>query len=339
MKYNIVYNEDCLQGLKKLPDECIDCVVTSPPYYALRDYGCEGQIELEETPQAYIDSLTEIFMEIYRVLKPTGTLWINIGDTYNGNKMGNTETNKNKKVAERNEFKKKIWHGAKQKDLIGIPWMLAFSLRDRGWYLRQDIIWYKPNAMPESVKDRCTKSHEYIFLLTKSQKYYFDQEQIQEIATGYDGRKDVKYKGSTKYKDAHILPNNGVQSMAKNGHERWKFKNLQPKGQQPHSMHLRRASGQQDYIYPVRNKRDVWTVNTKPDKNAHFAVYPEKLIEPCILAGCPYDGVVLDPFMGSGTTARVAKHFGRKYIGFELNKEYLAIIKHKTIIEEDLFAR
>lgn len=322
MELDIVYNEDCLQGLKRLPDNSVDCCVTSPPYYALRDYGMDEQIGLEETPQAYIDRLTEVFMEVYRVLKPTGTCWLNIGDSYNGNKKGNTETNKNKRVAESNHFEKKLWDGAKQKDLIGIPWMLAFTLRANGWYLRQDIIWHKPNPMPESVTDRCTKSHEYIFLLSKSEQYFFDYEQIQEVATGYDGRKDTMMKGSTKYADAPIVPGQSVQSMAKRGHERWKFK-----------------EGDDGTAAPVRNKRDVWSVNTKPDLNAHFAVYPEELIRPCILAGSPKGGVVLDPFMGSGTTARVARHWGRHYVGFELNPDYIDIIRKKSNVEVDMFAQ
>lgn len=320
MEIDIVYNEDCLQGLKRLPDNSVDCCVTSPPYYALRDYGMEEQIGLEETPQAYIDRLTDVFMDVYRVLKPTGTCWLNIGDSYNGNKKGNTETNKNKRVAESSHFEKKLWDGAKQKDLIGIPWMLAFSLRAKGWYLRQDIIWHKPNPMPESVTDRCTKSHEYIFLLSKSDKYFFDYEQIQEEATGYDGRKDTMMKGSTKYANAPIVPGQSVQSMAQRGHERWKFKEGE------------------DGMTPVRNKRDVWSVNTKPDMNAHFAVYPEELIRPCILAGCPINGVVLDPFMGSGTTARVARKEGRHFVGFELNPDYIKIINQKTAVTLNLFA-
>lgn len=204
--------------------------------------------------------------------------------------------------------------------------MLAFALRSQGWYLRQDIIWHKPNPMPESVTDRCTKSHEYIFLLSKSQRYYFDYEAIQEEATGYDGRKDTMMKGSKKY-DTQIMPNQSVQSMAKNGHERWKFKskNYQCDRQQPNS-----GAGITDEIYPVRNKRDVWQVNTKPCKEAHFATYPFELIKPCILAGCPEDGIVLDPFMGSGTTAIVARSLNRNYLGIELNPEYIKIA-HKRL--------
>lgn len=319
MEIDVIYNEDCLQGLRKLPAECVDCCVTSPPYYALRDYGCDGQIGLEDTPQAYIDRLTEVFMEVHRVLKPTGTLWVNIGDSYNGNKKGNTETNKNKRVAESNDFKKKLWNGAKQKDLIGIPWMLAFRLRDAGWYLRQDIIWHKPNVMPEPATDRCTKSHEYIFLLSKAERYYFDYEQIQEEATTMENRPA------------------GVVLNRKFGYD--SKQNLHPEA---YLMSGKSKQGQvsaDDMPTGKRNKRDVWSVNTKPDLNAHFAVYPEELIRPCILAGCPKGGVVLDPFMGSGTTARCAHRWGRHYIGFELNPEYIDIIRRKSNVEVDMFAQ
>lgn len=267
---NTIINGNSLEVLKSLPDNSIDCCVTSPPYYALRDYGCDGQIGLEETPEKYIERLCDVFSEVRRILTPEGTLWVNIGDSYNGNKVGNTEIVKNKKVSESNDFHKKLWSGAKPKDLIGIPFMLAFTLRSQGWYLRQDIIWSKPNPMPESVTDRCTKSHEYIFLLSKSQKYYFDYEAIQE--------------------EARMIED----------------------------------------VYAVRNKRDVWTVNTQPCKEAHFATYPFELIKPCILAGCPENGIVLDPFMGSGTTAIVARSLNRNYLGVELNPEYIKIA-HKRL--------
>ena len=319
MELDIVYNEDCLQGLKRLPDNSVDCCVTSPPYYALRDYGMDEQIGLEETPQAYIDRLTDVFMEVYRVLKPTGTCWLNIGDSYNGNKKGNTETNKNKRVAESNHFEKKLWDGAKQKDLIGIPWMLAFTLRAKGWYLRQDIIWHKPNVMPEPVKDRCTKSHEYIFLLSKSERYYFDYEQIQEDATTMENR------------PAGVVRNRkfGYDSKQNRHPEAYLMSGTSKQGE----------VSADDMPTGKRNKRDVWSVNTKPDLNAHFAVYPEELIRPCILAGCPKGGVVLDPFMGSGTTARVARHWGRHYVGFELNPDYIDIIRKKSNVEVDMFAQ
>ena len=193
--------------------------------------------------------------------------------------------------------------------------MLAFALRADGWYLRQDIIWAKPNPMPESVKDRCTKSHEYIFLLSKSAKYYYDNEAIMELATGYDGRKDTMFKGSKKYK-------NSGQTFAERGHERWQYKNLQPDGQQPNTMHLNRLEGE-EYMSPVRNKRDVWTVTTKPYKGAHYATFPPDLIKPCILAGAPEGGIVFDPFVGSGTTVATAIQLGRKGIGIDLSFKYL----------------
>lgn len=310
---------DNIEVLKTLPDGIVDCCVTSPPYYGLRDYGTgkwiggdpncphrrlskfsektitghhqqelagnvgdaiyksvcplcgavreDKQIGLEDTPEEYIQRLVDVFHEVKRCLKDDGTLWVNIGDTYNN-----------------------AWDGAKNKDLIGIPWMLAFALRNDGWYLRQDIIWHKPNPMPESVKDRCTKSHEYIFLLSKKPHYYFDYEAIQEEATGYDGRKDTMMKGSTKYDTDDYLPNQNKQTMASKGHERWHFKNLADKGQTPNTMHERRANGEADIIYPVRNKRDVWSVCVKPNFEAHFATFPENLITPCILAGCRNGG-------------------------------------------------
>ena len=313
-----IYNEDCLQGLKHLPDNSVDCCITSPPYYALRDYGVDGQIGLEETPQQYIDRLTDVFMEVHRVLKPEGTLWINIGDSYNGNKKGNTETNKNKKVAESSHFEKKIWKECKQKDLIGIPWMLAFSLRNEGWYLRQDIIWNKPNVMPEPATDRCVKAHEYIFLLSKSERYYFDYEQIQEEATTHENRPS------------------GVVRNRKFGYD--SKQNQHPEAYLMSSADKTGEVTEADMPTGKRNKRDVWSVNTKPDLNAHFAVYPEELIRPCILAGCPLGGVVLDPFMGSGTTARAARRWGRHYVGFELHPDHIKSIEKKVQVAVDLFA-
>ena len=318
MEYNKIINGNSLEVLKSLPDNSIDCCVTSPPYYALRDYGVDGQIGLEETPEAYIAKLSDVFMEVYRVLKPEGTLWLNIGDSYNGNKKGNTETIKHKVVAESNDFHKKLWKGAKQKDLIGVPWMLAFTLRSQGWYLRQDIIWEKGNPLPESVTDRCTKSHEYIFLMSKSQKYYFDYEAIQEEATS-SGKPRVfganNQKGTLRNDVGRVFNP--------------RTKNCQYDGQKPNSFHLSRENGEPDKEYYVRNKRDVWSVNVKPCKEAHFATYPFELIKPCILAGCPENGIVLDPFMGSGTTAIVARSLNRNYIGVELNPEYIKIAQKR----------
>ena len=323
---NTIINGNSLEVLKSLPDNSIDCCVTSPPYYALRDYGCDGQIGLEETPEKYIESLCDVFSEVRRVLTPEGTLWLNIGDSYNGNKVGNTEVVKNKKVSESNDFHKKLWGGAKPKDLIGIPWMLAFALRSQGWYLRQDIIWQKPNPMPESVTDRCTKSHEYIFLMSKSQKYYFDYEAIQEPCAD---QSRTNYACGNRTNGINKDRNdNDFGERSKN----WKprTKNCQYDGQKPNSFHLSRENGEPDKEYYVRNKRDVWSVNVKPCSEAHFATYPFELIKPCILAGCPENGIVLDPFMGSGTTAIVARSLNRNYLGVELNPEYIKIA-HKRL--------
>lgn len=374
MEVNRIILGDCLEVLKTLPDNSVDCCVTSPPYYALRDYGTstwEGgdpncqhqtkgisnnrnfidkngrggncsaiggkvclkcgavrvdkQLGLENTPEEYIAKMTEVFMEVYRVLKPEGTLWLNIGDSYNGNKIDNTETIKHKKVSDSNDFHKKLRRGAKPKDLIGIPWMLAFSLRNAGWYLRQDIIWHKPNPMPESVTDRCTKAHEYIFLFSKSYKYYFDYEAIQEPCTDQhrtNFQSDSRSNGINKDRN-----DNDLGERSKN----WKpkTKNCQYDGQRPNSMRLRREAGLSDETYIVRNKRDVWSVNVKPCKEAHFATYPTELIRPCILAGCPKGGVVLDCFMGAGTTAIVAKSLDRNYLGIELNPEYKEIAEKR----------
>ena len=323
---NTIINGNSLEVLKSLPDNSIDCCVTSPPYYALRDYGCDGQIGLEETPEKYIESLCDVFSEVRRVLTPEGTLWLNIGDSYNGNKVGNTEVVKNKKVSESNDFHKKLWGGAKPKDLIGIPWTLAFALRSQGWYLRQDIIWQKPNPMPESVTDRCTKSHEYICLMSKSQKYYFDYEAIQEPCAD---QSRTNYACGNRTNGINKDRNdNDFGERSKN----WKprTKNCQYDGQKPNSFHLSRENGEPDKEYYVRNKRDVWSVNVKPCSEAHFATYPFELIKPCIWAGCPENGIVRDPFMGSGTTAIVARSLNRNYLGVELNPEYIKIA-HKRL--------
>lgn len=322
MKRNHIYLGDCLDVLQQFPYDSIDCCVTSPPYYGLRDYGIEGQLGLENTPEEYIAKMTEVFMAVYRVMKPEGTLWLNIGDSYNGYK-GNAKS-------QYYDSRFVGGHGGhparpsgfglehkelKPKDLIGIPWMLAFSLRNTGWYLRQDIIWHKPNPMPESVTDRCTKSHEYIFLLSKSQKYYFDHEAIQEPAVSSDKPKKQSRFGGYKYGD-----NEDTHFSTYSGNE-W----------QPQT----KVEGD-EYVY-VRNKRDVWQVNVKTCKEAHFATYPPDLVRPCILAGCPKGGVVLDPFMGSGTTALVAKALDRDYIGIELNPEYKAIAQRRLFDKFGLF--
>jgi len=308
MKTNKIYQGDCLEIMKTWPDGFVNCCVTSPPYWGLRDYGVDGQLGLEKTPEEYVSKMVAVFAEVKRVLKPEGTLWLNLGDSYmsgggasrhQGYSDPKYTNGRNGNHIEPQSFKHPI---IKPKDLVGIPWMVAFALRQDGWYLRQDIIWHKPNPMPESVRDRCTKSHEYIFLLSKQPKYYCDMEAIKEEAN-YDGRKDTVMKGSDKYK-GHIMPNGSPQTVASSGHERWK----------------ENADG-----VKVRNKRSVWTVTTKPYSEAHFATFPPDLITPCVLAGCLKDGLVLDPFMGSGTTAMVAYENNRNYIGCELNPEYIKL--------------
>ncbi len=306
-----IYNGDVLTILQNIPDESISMCVTSPPYWGLRDYktkiqiwdnkkNCKhnwiesnfcskcgawkGNLGLEPTPELYIKHLVIIFKEIKRVLKKDGTLWLNLGDTY---AIKNTPKN------------------IKAKDLIGIPWTIAFTLRSEGWYLRQDIIWNKKNPMPQAVKDRCTTAHEYIFLLSKNNKYYYDYEAIQEEAA-YDGRKDTLFKGSLKYKE-DIIPGYSEHILATKSHQRWIWKDGKP----------------------VKNKRSVWTVSTKPFPAAHFATFPEKLITPCILSGCPHKGIVLDPFFGSGTTGIVAAKYNRKFIGIELNPEFCELAKKR----------
>lgn len=303
MKRNCILVGDCIEQLRKLPDESIDCCITSPPYYGLRDYGVDGQIGLENTPQEYVLKLVDVFKEVKRVLKSNGTLWLNIGDSYcnsNGYARASKQYQRQgRNDAPANDRDLKMLHdsGFKTKDLIGIPWMLAFALRDDGWYLRQDIIWEKPNPMPESVRDRCTRSHEYIFLLSKSQHYHYDCDAIKE-------RAKTKPTKRNKHKE-------GYQADYAKGD--------------------RFSPGERVYgADGYRNKRDVWNVSLRPVKEAHFATYPEKLIEPCILAGCIEGGVVLDPFFGSGTTGIVAMKHGRDFIGIELNPEYIKIAKRRT---------
>lgn len=367
---------DCRDVLKELPDNSIHCCVTSPPYYGLRDYGVEGQIGLEQSPEEYVNELVNVFREVRRVLRDDGTLWLNLGDSYvGGAKKGKHEgekqkTNRGATWGENDNLATLKAHinGLKTKDLIGIPWRVAFALQADGWYLRQDIVWEKGNTMPESVRDRCTKSHEYIFLLSKSQKYFFDSDAIKEESTTCDPRRPYTSQGAKKL----------------DGRKTWHSGEPRSKGD-----------------FTKRNKRDVWHVNTKPYKGAHFATFSPKLIEPCILAGTSEHGVcsvcgtpferitevigqvkqkwgtterpdcrpgnesgkgdkglrtgmvnikdtvgwkpscscnsgitpaiVLDPFGGSGTTGEVCRGLGREYILIELNPEYKTLIQARTM--------
>ena len=329
---------DCLTYLRQLPDECVNCCVTSPPYYGLRDYGMDGQIGLEETPDAYIGRLVEVFRETQRILKSTGTLWINIGDSYAGSGKGawkNKMTQKEVYVPDPGDAVSrmpKVWAGVKPKDLIGIPWMLAFALRADGWYWRADIVWHKPNPMPESVTDRPTKAHEYILLFAKSPRYYFNAEAIKQPAqpsTIARVAQDIEYQAGS----ARSLKTNGRMKAVIGGRKRQKQNDsLDP------SNPMFRNNSYREYEYTTLvNKRSVWEVPTMPFKEAHFAVYPEKLIVDCIKAGCPNDGLVLDPFMGGGTTAVVSRKLNRHFIGCELNPEYVKIAEKRLKNEIGLF--
>jgi DNA modification methylase len=295
MTPNTIYEGDCIETMKQWDAGCVQTCITSPPYYGLRDYGHEGQIGLEETPEAFVAKMVEVFSEVKRVLRDDGTLWLNLGDSYNGastNRSGQNGYNDGR--ANRSaRFSNGGVEGLKPKDLIGIPWMVAFALRADGWYLRQDIIWHKPNPMPESVTDRCTKAHEYIFLFSKSQKYHFDASAIREPL-------------------ANPERTNFQSGSRPNGEN---------KDRNDNDLSVR----SKDAVYENRNKRSVWTVTTKPYSGAHFATFPPDLIEPCILAGAPEGGIVLDPFMGSGTTAHTALRAGRQYVGCELNGEYIKL--------------
>jgi DNA modification methylase len=299
---NIIEFGDCRETMRRWREQGIKAqtCVTSPPYYGLRDYGHDGQIGLEETPEEYIAAMVDVFRCVWDVLADDGTLWLNIGDSYYNYRPGKGQALVKQSVANSDQDLPQTCarrgnklEGLKEKDLIGIPWMLAFALRADGWYLRQDIIWHKPNPMPESVQDRCTKAHEYIFLMSKKQKYYYDADAIRE-----------------PHKRLWDESNGG--NMSDVGHK--KNGKIETKQTHPNGYPMPNELG--------ANKRSVWTITTKPYEGAHFAVFPQDLIEPCILAGAAPGQVVLDPFMGSGTTAQVAQHLGRQYLGCELNPEY-----------------
>ena len=300
MKDTILFG-DCRETLTAFIDKA-RCCITSPPYYGLRDYGGESkQIGQEDTPEEYIQSLVDVFRKVRDCLTDDGTLWVNIGDSYYNYRPGKsypkqTVSKTNQDLPEYTPKRANKLDGYKEKDLIGIPWMLAFALRSDGWYLRQDIIWHKPNPMPESVKDRCTKSHKYLFLLSKNKNYYYDHESIKEKAVGerWGGNKPINM--------------NNTKDTAN------QFSGLT----RPRKM-----------VYDKRNKRSVWKVTNNPYKGSDFAVFPPELITPCILAGSEKNDIILDPFMGSGTTAMVAKELGRYYLGCELHEEYGNLIQDR----------
>lgn len=286
---------DALDILQRLPDAFVQCCVTSPPYYALRDYHVDGQIGVEETPEVYIEHLVAVFREIRRVLCSNGVLWLNIGDTYaNDVKWGGYPSGKHQKELH-SMVRPRRFTGLPGKNLLGIPWRLALALQADGWYLRCDIIWSKGNALPESMKDRPTRAHEYLFLLAKSEHYFYDADSIREPAVTESNRR-------------------------KKSDETWgKLAQLTPVGE-----------GEREWNHPLgRNKRSVWMINTQPFPQAHFAVMPPKLVEPCILAGSHVGDIVIDPFMGSGTVATVARQQGRSYLGIELNPDYVKLAEER----------
>ena len=365
---------DCREVLKTLPSKSINCVVTSPPFWGLRDYqtgvwiggdpNCphmrttkigktvktitghqtihdhgigvgdaiyksecpkcgalrkDAQLGLEETPTEFTENLVKVFREVHRVLKDDGTLWLNLGDSYSGSGKGSSNS-LNKEHHHLEDIHSKIVpNGLKEKDLVGIPWRVAFALQADGWYLRQDIIWHKPNPMPESVKDRCTKSHEYIFLLSKKRNYYYNNDAIREPHTWEEKkpRPSGMARNGTKYREKVKYGGGGSGLLGHSGSYK--------------------ADGS-PLNHPLgKNKRSVWTVNTKPYKEAHFAVFPTELIEPCVKAGCPKGGTVLDPFGGSGTTGLVADRLGLDAVIIELNKNYIDIANDRVKNETPLF--
>jgi DNA modification methylase len=312
---------DCLDVLTTLPSGSVSCCVTSPPYWGLRDYGVKGQIGLEETPEAYVGRMVEVFREVKRVLADDGTLWLNLGDSYAGSNASQggdgsraTYADGRKSLAgamaratHRNSqvLQPKIVPGLPAKNLLGIPWRVAFALQADGWYLRSDIIWHKPNPMPESVRDRPTKAHEYLFLLTKRERYFYDADAVREPhAVPTQNRYSTARRSEAK---AHGERGKGFNAIGSDYTRKTAF----------------------DPSSTGRNRRSVWTICPKPYKGAHFATFPPALVEPCILAGCPKGGVVLDPFCGSGTTGQVAAEHGRSFLGIELNGDYLKLARER----------
>jgi DNA modification methylase len=297
---------DCIETMRRMPDGIVQTCVTSPPYFGLRDYGHDGQIGLEPTPVEFVGKLVEVFREVRRVLRDDGTLWLNLGDSYAANRgyqvpstlMNGDTTNQAQAGSGRGMLASDF--GLKPKDLIGIPWRVALALQADGWYLRQDIIWHKPNPMPESVRDRCTKAHEYLFLLTKSDRYSFDSGAIAERASDLRGPGNVN--------PVRALP--GERDSGDNANIRGSLHKIGPR--------------------ETRNKRSVWSIATQSFDGAHFATFPEALVEPCILAGSRPGDIVFDPFMGSGTVASVAQRLGRRWLGAELNPDYIALQAERT---------
>ena len=351
----IIINGDCRTAMRELPDGCVNCCVTSPPYWGLRDYGHADQIGQEQTPEAYVETMRQVFAEVWRVLRDDGTLWLNLGDSYFGSWGNYSGENRGKGyqriIVNGSQVPNPAYDGRekcrpsatkkhatlKPKDLIGIPWRVALALQADGWYLRSDIIWAKANCMPESVTDRPTRSHEYLYLLTKSERYHYDHEAIKEPCI-YDVDGTGTAARKARAAGNKLLPTgerNGIRPAGYKNSVNFEGKN---KGKEKQRGHSRRHDGfndrwdkmeKEEQCTGMRNKRDVWTVAPANYPEAHFATYPPALITPCILAGCPVNGVVLDPFGGSGTTGQVALELGRRAVLVELNPEYIKLINQR----------
>lgn len=339
-----IFHSDCREVLRSLADGSVRCCVTSPPYFALRNYGHDDQIGLEDSPADYIAEMIKVFREVQRVLADDGTLWLNIGDSYcSSDKWGGSSGGKNytsaaggfprsrtgkdcdpKRGDAANGQPKKMCagDGLKPKDLVGIPWMLAFALRADGWYLRQEIIWHKPAPMPESCRDRCTKAHESIFLLAKSPRYYFDAAAISEESQGSPNREPHGWAVGADDHSA-VAHNTPGKHRKVNGGACFGKQRQDVEGTGAQSRTFERP------VYDKRNKRSVWTVASEGFDGAHFATFPRKLIEPCILAGSAKGDLVLDPFFGSGTTGQVCRDLGRRCVGIELNLDYIELAKKR----------
>lgn len=341
-----VYEGDVLEVLRDMADESVDCVVTSPPYWGLRDYGVPGQIGLERTPPAFVAVMVEVFREVRRVMRERGTLWLNLGDSYLSRpdnfmraRRGHNSTLSGLPgpAGVLNAPHRKPQQGIKPKDMVGIPWRVAFALQEDGWYLRSEIIWHKPNAMPEAVKDRPTKAHETVFLLTKSARYHYDADAIAEPASG-----TAHARGSGVNPKARIpsgwdtgpgghrqrigrYPGIGAKTAAASAHpDQGRPMRVRTRPRQNASF-----SAAINELVPIRNSRTVWTIPTQPHPEAHFATFPDELARRCIAAGCPSGGTVLDPFAGSGTTLAVARDLGRRAVGIELHPEYVRLIEKR----------
>jgi DNA modification methylase len=327
---------DCRDVLRTLDAESVQCVVTSPPYFGLRDYGIAGQIGLEATPDAYVAEMVAVFREVRRVLRHDGTLWLNLGDSYNAGRDGGHAGGKKQASLERHKGIARSGANVpslKPKDLIGIPWRVAFALQADGWWLRSDIIWHKPNPMPESVTDRPTSAHEHLFLLTKSQRYFYDADAIREVESVPDWDDGSRVFGGVNKHGANLAHGKRTTGRVAGPRKRGipPRAALYPNSDQSGLDQVERGKG--------RNARNVWTIATRPFPEAHFATFPPELVEPCVKAGCPITGTVLDPFAGAGTTGLVADRLQRDAILIELNPGYITMAENRIVRDSPLFAR